>query len=277
MHLVRRNEVQVYHTQLFLEETITSYESQGATGEWRDHLRFALDICNGGIFLRPSQLWHEEIVRGRRTSAMRLLPTRRHRDYGSSPDLVRELRQLSKTGDLSAEYRDSMQERAELFQKKKAQRAIAGDMRRDIENALRDRRLTVPLSTAKFEDTISQALIETGKQIMRQVDARRAVALGEMWAKRPADFPFYTAFVEGLIYHQFHAMFEHNKKIDVNAQADYEQLAYLLWADVFVSNDAKFQRDAFDTLWKPRGKHMETVESFASLLATRSAETSSAG
>lgn len=50
------------------------------------------------------------------------------------------------------------------------------------------------------------------------------------------------------------------------APADYEQLAHLIWADVVVSDRQAFFRSAFDTLWKPRGKRMESAASFIELL-----------
>jgi hypothetical protein len=36
--------------------------------------------------------------------------------------------------------------------------------------------------------------------------------------------------------------------------------------DIFVSNDTRFQRAAFDELWRPKGKRLETAESFADLM-----------
>jgi hypothetical protein len=62
---------------------------------------------------------------------------------------------------------------------------------------------------------------------------------------------------------------EHNGRLDGNEQADYEQLAHLIWADVVVSDDEAFFRRAFDVLWKPRGKRMESAQSFAELLETQ--------
>jgi hypothetical protein len=64
----------------------------------------------------------------------------------------------------------------------------------------------------------------------------------------------------------YYAMIEHNLRLDRNAQADYEQLAYLLWADVVVSDDDRFFRSAFQTLWAPHGKRMESAGSFATLV-----------
>ena len=72
---------------------------------------------------------------------------------------------------------------------------------------------------------------------MSLVDERRQQALADQWAANPSRYPYYRAFVEGILYANHYAAVEHNKRIDDNAQADYEQLAYLCWADVFVTND----------------------------------------
>lgn len=52
----------------------------------------------------------------------------------------------------------------------------------------------------------------------------------------------------------------------MNAQADYEQLAYLNWADVFVSNDEGFLASAFADLWRPRNKRLLTCQEFVGLV-----------
>jgi len=66
----------------------------------------------------------------------------------------------------------------------------------------------------------------------------------------------------------FHAAEQHNEKIDRNAQSDYEQLALLSQTDAIVSNDESFFRQAFDTIWRPRGKRFFTAEEFARLTTT---------
>ena len=100
---------------------------------------------------------------------------------------------------------------------------------------------------------------------MNLVHARRTKSLAEQWARCPERFPYYSAFVEGLLYSGYYAAVRHNDPIDENAQADYEQLAYLTWADIVVSNDRRFFRRAFEEIWKPRGKRLETAESFSEL------------
>jgi hypothetical protein len=101
---------------------------------------------------------------------------------------------------------------------------------------------------------------------MRLVDESRHDELADLWEADPEEYPYYTAFVEGFVYSQYYAAIEHNKPMDGNAQADFEQLAYLTWSDIVVSDDEGFFRSAFDTIWKPRGKIMESAARFAARL-----------
>ena len=102
-----------------------------------------------------------------------------------------------------------------------------------------------------------------GRDLMKLVDQDRRNLLVDLWARNPARYPHYTAFVEGFTYAMFHAAEKHNEKIDRNSQADYEQLALLTKTDAIISNDQAFFRQAFDTIWRPRGKRIFTAEEFA--------------
>ena len=68
-----------------------------------------------------------------------------------------------------------------------------------------------------------------------------------------------------MVYTLYHAICRPNDGIDTNAQIDFELLAYLAWADIVVSNDERFFAQVVEAIWKPRGKRMETAESFAAL------------
>ena len=83
---------------------------------------------------------------------------------------------------------------------------------------------------------------------MDLVDRKRSGPLADMWKMTPGNYPFYTSFVEGLMFSIFYAATRHNGGIDLNAQADFEQLCYLNWADIVVSNDEAFFKTAFDEI-----------------------------
>jgi hypothetical protein len=261
-----RNRVQVFHTPVFLEETASTAGSPGGSDEWKRHLSFALDICNGGIFEDKMDIWHGELVEGRGLHARHLIPERASRRTGSRPRLIRRLRDGMVTGEIKTLWEEVATERDDSYFKKIRQRQIGTDIRRDVAKALK----SMPKgkrAEASFKHFRNAELLRAGVHLMSLVDGPHHAALASQWARNPTSYPFYSAFVEGLLYAHWYAAVEHNKPIDGNAQADYEQLAYLCWAEVFVSNDAKFQLDAFNELWRPRGKRFETAESFAALMS----------
>jgi hypothetical protein len=258
--------ITVIHTPVFLEETISNYASDRSTNApWRGHLSFAVDICNGGYFLSKGDIWHSELVEGRGQFAVHVLPERETRRYRSRSDLIRNLRAVAETGDLAAEWDASALEREDTHRKKQAQRETFRTMRNEVSAAIRERRLTGALSAYSFAQFRQATFLQTGRVLMGIVDERRRGQLAELWSAHPHRYPYYSAFVEGMVYAAYYATAEHAAPLDTNAQADYEQLAYLVWADVIVSDDTRFMRHAFQAVWKPRGKKLLTAAEFARL------------
>jgi hypothetical protein len=265
-HLVRLNRVRVFHTQVFLDETLATFGRTGPSGAWREHLAFVLEICNGGIFHDKDVIWHRELVEGRGIHARYLLSERRNR-HGSQKKIVRRLTDVAESGNLRDEWAETQAERDEAHSKKMNQKKTARAIRDDISGALRDSRIKDgQLSETEFKHSREGAFVLAGRSLMKLVDKRRHATLADQWEASPSSYPYFTAFVEGTVYWLHYAAVEHNKRLDDNAQADYEQLAYLTWADVIVSDDTRFMRDAFNEIWKPRGKRLETSESFVALL-----------
>ena len=263
--LVAAGRVSVCHTQVFLDETITAYGSQRASDDWKTHLAFAVDICSG-IYLDKEEIWGNELVRGQGPHARHLLPNKPTKNYDSLPRILERLRRVAESGDLRKEWLESAAEREETQTKRNNERGIALGIRSEIADVLKARGFTGRLGDYTFSQFRKTGFLRVGKRFMSLVDPRRGDFLACQWAMCPTRFPYYSAFVEGVLYSIYYAGFEHNQTIDRNAQADFEQLAYLLWADVVVSNDERFFRSAFEALWKPRGKRLESAQSFAALL-----------
>lgn len=175
------------------------------------------------------------------------------------------LRVVAESGDLRKVWEESLAERNETHEKKANQRKLFSTLRREVADAIKEGRITGKPKNYPFSEFLKTEFIRTGRLLMGVVDSGRAEEVGELWARNPDRFRFYSAFIEGALYSAYYAMVENNLPLDRNTQADYEQLAYLLWADVIVSNDQKFFRSAFQTLWAPRGKRMESAETFAQL------------
>ena len=52
----------------------------------------------------------------------------------------------------------------------------------------------------------------------------------------------------------------------MNAQIDLDILTHLTRADIVVTNETGFMRQAFDDIWRPQGKRIFASEEFASYL-----------
>jgi hypothetical protein len=68
------------------------------------------------------------------------------------------------------------------------------------------------------------------------------------------------------VFAEYYAVIEKNKKLDKNAQADWQLMTYLNRADILVSADMKFQRSAFVELWEPHGKKFMTPDEFVNFI-----------
>lgn len=260
--LSARRRVEVFHTATFLDEIIQGYGSARASSSWRDHLRYAAQICNGGVFLAVEDIWRSELVDGWGRASRHLL------SHESFVGFQGTMLKTADTGDLSQEWAESESERLETRRKKTKQHALFREAREAVAQARREGKLRGRLKDYPFSDYRRTEFTRNGRALMRVVDEQRATELANRWEANPEEFPYYTAFVEGFVYSQFYAAIEHNGRLDGNEQSDYEQLAHLIWADMVVSDDQAFFRSAFDALWKPRGKRMESAASFVDLLET---------
>jgi hypothetical protein len=60
-------------------------------------------------------------------------------------------------------------------------------------------------------------------------------------------------------------------KVDANDTSDSEQLAFLVWADIMVSDDTRFMRHAFDLMYSGSSKQFMTLAEFLTHIDTATA------
>jgi hypothetical protein len=264
LDLYRKGRVAVFHTPVFLNETLSAYGAGDRAKQWQQHLSFCLVVCSG-VLLDRDEIWHNELVAGRGPYARYLYPDRPNKRYESLSQLIEMLKDKAETGDVSKEWAESADLRKEANTKKDNQRAISSEIRQTVAAAVRERRVVGSPKDFPFSKFRDKELLRTGRELMDLVNKQRAGELADQWVRNPGRYPFYSAFVEGFLYAGYYAAAEHNEPLDRNAQVDYELLAYLTWADLVVSNDEGFFRRAFETMWKPRGKRLESAESFSDL------------
>jgi len=240
--LCRRGALEVYHTPVFLEETLSTYGAVATQDDWREHLRFALEIGNGGFFQDKVSIWRSELLQGRGPHATRFLPEKPSRFSISRAQMAARLRQLATTGDLAEDWQSTQPMRRQTEQQKSQRRSISAIIRQKVADAVRSGRVRGKAKHYPFEKFLESERIPAGRLLMDLVDPARAGVLADQWSAAHARCPFYSAFVAGFHYNGYYAMLEQSEPLDRNAQADYEQLCYLQWADVIVSNDFNFFR-----------------------------------
>lgn len=252
----RRGLIRVSHTQIFLAETLAMYDRPATRAELLEQLPFTLSIANGGVFRPLGDILHDELVRG-------LGP---HSRVLCSPAELAGFDQMANDPSSSGTYWNAwlatVGERDEAYRKKTVQKQVYGEIRQGLGDALKGLGHRQPLSNYRFEDHLDRTLEENGRVIIgSQVPSKNNLALQNRWAKDMVRYPFMTAFAQGFAYAGYYAAIQPGK-IDRNAQPDYEQMLFLQHADILVSRDAGFLRDAFMTLWKPRGKVLMTPDEF---------------
>ena len=100
LDLYRKGRIAVFHTPVFLNETLSAYGAGDRAKQWQQHLSFCLDVCSG-LFLDRDEIWHNELVAGRGPHARYLYPERPNKRYQSRSQLIEMLREKAETGDVS--------------------------------------------------------------------------------------------------------------------------------------------------------------------------------
>jgi hypothetical protein len=255
--LTKQNRIVVHHSAALLEETISMFEKEENHAELRKQLPFILDICNGRWFRGRGEIWELELTRN-------LGPTA---DVFEPDSLRRVAEQNIRDGvfgDKSWEdFKNALPEKEIERQKQTRLHKIQSEMRREIAARRKaDRRLKrqKPPPAVIF---IEKELEHWGQEIIsRYVGTSYRALLVRRWAADKHRYPFLTSSLEGQVFADWQALVEHNKRIDRNAHVDVEVLACLNRADAIVSADAGFLKDAFDVLWRPKGKLLYTPEAF---------------
>lgn len=253
--------IRVSHTQTFLSETFAMYDRPASRAELLGQLPFTLGIANGGVFRPLGDILHDELVRGRGPHARVLCLPSELAGFG----------QMAKDPASASEYWNAWLatagERDEAYRKKSVQKQVYGEIRQEIGNTLKEQGHRQPLGNFRFEDHLVRTLEENGRAIIgSQVPSKSSLALQNRWARHWERYPFMTAFAEAFAYTGYYAAIQPGK-IDRNAQPDYEQMLFLRHADILVSRDAGFLREAFLMLWKPRGKVLMTPDEFLTFVS----------
>lgn len=257
--LTRAGKLLVHHTPVFLEETLAMYGKEKNRATLQSQIQFILSICNGDWFRTPEDIYRRELLKGQSGKALLIRGVWRK----DAEDRIRhEVFSAPYWHDFAASQAGRDVER----EKRDRQHAIYVEMRREIYKELS--KLPVPQrrNPASWEAIRVRELDNLGSEIIQRcLGIKRAAQAARAWRAQKARYPYFSSFAEGMLYIQYWVMTKH-KHIDQNAQTDIQQMGYLNLADCIVANDVGFMKDAFDVLWKPKGKVFFTTDAFVSYL-----------
>lgn len=246
---------------VFLEETFRAYGAVNKRDDlvkrWLPFVAETVDrFCDDFI-----GIWHKELVQGHGLKT-NIFMTRRDQDA-----LLSRLPSIPLDGTWRA-WHNSKAARDVEDAKRAAQRETSKAIRKEVS----DWKKTVAYSPRKhgvsrLEQYFESEVGYTGRQFLPAlVKCKNPNAVADRWSRSKMQYPYFTTFVINMLYIAHHAMTRPNNKIDLNAQADLDLMTHLLHADALVSNETGFIRQAFDDLWRPRGKVIFTSQQFADFI-----------
>ena len=247
---------------VFIEETLRAYGAAGKRDflvtRWLPFIVATCDrICNdfNGIF-------HEELVCGRGRHARKIMS---RKDYERFKE---RLPRIPLDGTWRA-WHASKAERDIEDGKRAAQRKVSKEIRAEVA----DWKKLVGYQPNKhglpdFTKYVQKEIDHAGRAfISTLIKTRNIGAVADRWVRQKPDYPYFTEFVQNMLYMAYYAMTKPNAPLDLNAQADLNVMAHLLQADILVSNEKGFLRKAFEDLWRPRGKVLMTGSVFLEYLS----------
>jgi len=249
------------YSHVFLEETFRAYGSEGKREQlvqrWIPLIVATVDrFCDDFL-----GIWYKELVQGQGGKTNIYM---RRRDQER---LISRLPNIPLDGSWRAWHSSKLARNVEDA-KRAAQRVVSKEVRQEVTDWRKavnyDPKPHGVASLARFFET---ELDHAGRAfLIAQVECRNPVAVADRWAKDKMQYPYFTTFVMNMLYIAHNAMTRPSAPIDLNAQADLNMMTHLLHADALVSNETGFLRQAFDDLWRPKGKILFSSQQFVAFL-----------
>ncbi|WNC88724.1 hypothetical protein RI103_13530 [Paraburkholderia sp. FT54] len=263
VQLVSEGKLAVVHSGIFLTETLELYNRKDRREELREQIDFLHEICNGGIFRDSVDIWTDELIRDFALGTPCL--TTKEEESRVWQRAMKGIRQASWN-----HWHATRPMRDQEFVKKAKQRSLYAEIRKVAAEEAKRQHLGRALSSYPFEEHRRQAFDFLGRDVIQgQFVSRRIEEVQDRWCANKALYPYFTSFVEGLLYASYYAAVKQNSAIDDNSQADIDLLTFLNHADVVVSSDTRFFTAAFEELWKPKGRVLVSPENLANFLASQ--------
>ena len=264
----------VFVTPRLLDETLKLWLGNQRSVEAREHLEFILRIGNPRWFDEPVEIAKLELC-------AHSLPDKY---YFLSPAGQRKWERKIRGVIAGGTARPEVMERVIVGVQKEKERAtklreigvrIRDEVSQQFKAASPGKKLSDVDASVAWESVLQGQLDRFGKGLIIQKHiyqaGRKSVAL-KRWADERERCPYFTRWAKGLLYLQFYAARYPNLKIDEHGQADIEHLIYLEHADILVSEEITFLRQAFLDLYDQRGKWYWTLDELEQWASASSAQ-----
>lgn len=259
--LCRRGTMVAIYGDVVLNEVLHAYSNESRRQPLVERWLPFMEETAGEIRRGRDCVWHSELVEGRGVQArVNMSPNER-------AQLFQQLQSLPLDGTWGV-WSSAQAELAEVSERLRGMHELRKTIRaeaRDLSEA-EGIRLHGQGDVA-FAAVYSTALDDFGRKvILSRLSAANPASVAARWSRAKQSYPYFTAWVRGMLYALYHPAVYQNARIDRNAQADIEVLMPLHDADLVVSNDTRFFTDAFKALWLSRGRAMMSVDVFVRFL-----------
>jgi hypothetical protein len=248
LSLVRSNVVQVFLTGIFLEETLRllAYDSNRFDKQWQ----FLTAVSGKRWFRLGTEVIHEEFK-----------PDRGGAYYFHSPEeierIVANARSVADDSDRAKIIDEALAIRKAQQERDQGFRATRIELRSDKDWKRED-----------FEE-----FFETNAEThLRGAFENNADENLKRWQTDRSQYLFTTSVARALLSVVFLPVIDHNLKVDANDKSDAHQLAYLAFADIFVSDDKWFMKSCFDLIFADTSKRFMTSTEFLAWLTDISSQ-----
>ena len=247
MDLVKRNEVRVYFTPEFLEETLAfGLKDRDAL---KTQVGFLFSLNSTHWFRSPEMIVEAELG----------LKYVHHLYYLLTDEEILSIKYGTETyveGGISEnELKDTLRKVHRNISIREDFRKQRLNLRRSVPHGQYDFKLHFENNAEWFiENRLMKYHQDSSNYLRRWKSSRSECKFTEQYLR----CWFSTAFLP---------IVNHTLRVDKNDRADAAQLAYLLWADVMVSDDKRFMKEAFNLLYSDTNKKFLDLPKFFQYMA----------
>jgi len=250
--MVESKKLEVYYTHIFIEGTLRTLAT--AKAQLEDEWTFLVRLNNLRWFAQPEDIINAEIDATTEGAYYLLSHHSVMKVLDVMFDFLNGKRRLS---ELDAAVEATSRFKGEL-----------GNLRSNILK-LRQERDFNPGDCEEFFDVNK----ETNLREFILNNREDTELMVERWRQSPQDFPFMQSYLRSMLSVPFLGIADKSARVDTNDKTDAMQLACVVCLDVFVSNDRRFKKRAFDLPYHDTEKKLLTTNEFLDWLGCVENET----